>query len=125
MDKKNLDAYLIQEILTNLNISQKELSQELGITASSITAIKKGSTPLNLRIKELLSTKFNISKKWLESGEGDMISEETINFNYIKRIIDIISEDGKKSKLIKSIIDVSDNEVDDIVIISKNSFINK
>ena len=92
------------------------------MSSSAITAIKKGYNSLNSRNKKLLSSEFNISLDWLETGSGEMFSDKS-DFNYIKKIIDIISQKDKKSSLLKKVVDIDENEIDDIAIISKKNLI--
>ncbi|MFR5263742.1 helix-turn-helix domain-containing protein [Clostridium sp.] len=120
--KELSDAEIINTILKNLSITQKELGDKIGLSSSAITAIKKGYNSLNSRNKKLLSSEFNISLDWLETGSGEMFSDKS-DFNYIKKIIDIISQKDKKSSLLKKVVDIDENEIDDIAIISKKNLI--
>lgn len=120
--KQLSDAEIINTILKNLSITQKELGDKIGLSSSAITAIKKGYNSLNSRNKKLLSSEFNISLEWLETGSGEMFSDKS-DFNYIKKIIDIISQKDKKSSLLKKVVDIDENEIDDIAIISKKNLI--
>lgn len=120
--KELSDAEIINTILKNLSITQKELGDKIGLSSSAITAIKKGYNSLNSRNKKLLSSEFNISLDWLETGSGEMFSDKS-DFNYIKKIIDIISQKDKKSSLLKKVVDIDENEMDDIAIISKKNLI--
>ncbi len=123
LEKQKLsDAEIINTILKELSITQKELGDAIGLSSSAITAIKKGSNSLNSRNKKLLSSEFNISLEWFETGSGNMFSDNA-DFNYIKKIIDIISQKDKKSSLLKKLVDIDENEIDDIAIISKKNLI--
>lgn len=123
LEKQKLsDAEIINTILKELSITQKELGDAIGLSSSAITAIKKVSNSLNSRNKKLLSSEFNISLEWFETDSGNMFSDNA-DFNYIKKIIDIISQKDKKSSLLKKLVDIDENEIDDIAIISKKNLI--
>ena len=59
-----------------LNMTQDQLSQRLGIGKAALSMIETGKAGLSQRNKNILVQDLNINPDWLESGEGKMFNAE-------------------------------------------------
>ena len=61
----------IKKVRTELNITQRNFSNQICISQSSLGEIETGVRNVNDRIIQLISSQFNINKEWLLTGEGE------------------------------------------------------
>lgn len=62
----------IRELRENLNLSQTAFAARVGMTRSVISNIELGLVEIpEYRISAIVK-EFNVNRKWLETGEGDM-----------------------------------------------------
>lgn len=69
----------LKAVREELRWSQKEFSESLGITRNQLASIECGRTPLRYEVAWAVWQRFNISLKWLESGEG--FADDFLNDN--------------------------------------------
>lgn len=62
----------IKEIRKTLGLSQDEFGRRLGVTRGAITNIEFNKTEPKPLFIDLLCREFNVSERWLRTGEGDM-----------------------------------------------------
>lgn len=62
----------IREYRKLKNMSMAEFGERLGISGQAISQIELGKTNINERIIKTICSEFNISREWLETGEGEM-----------------------------------------------------
>ena len=68
-----------------LNMTQDQLSQRLGIGKAALSMIETGKAGLSQRNKNILVQDLNINPDWLESGEGKMFNAEPDMTSYLHR----------------------------------------
>lgn len=68
-----------------LNMTQDQLAQRLGIGKAALSMIETGKAGLSQRNKNILVQDLNISPDWLDSGEGKMFNAEPDMTAYIHR----------------------------------------
>ena len=73
MNKINLRIKLIR---SELQISQNEFSKKIFISQSSLGEIETGVRKVNDRIIQLICSEFNVNKKWIKTGQGNMFDIE-------------------------------------------------
>ena len=64
----------ISEVVTALDLSQAKFAERLGVSRSGITKIVNGNNVVTEQMKASICSIFGVSKKWLETGEGEMFS---------------------------------------------------
>ena len=69
----------IKALIDELGISQRQFAYRISINPATISKIVQGKIIPNNRIIILITNVFNVSKKWLETGEGDIFSGESTN----------------------------------------------
>ena len=68
---------LIATLINLLNISQKDFAQAIGASTGNVHDWVSGRSHPSKTSKEKICSIFNISKKWLDSGEGNPFSNES------------------------------------------------
>ena len=69
----------IKELRQALGLSQPAFAQRISISNGYIAAIELGNRRLNDRIIKLVCSEFNVSERWLRTGEGEMFEQLTRN----------------------------------------------
>ena len=59
-----------------LNMTQEQLAQRLGIGKAALSMIETGKARLSARNRNILVQDFNANPDWLETGEGKMFNAE-------------------------------------------------
>ncbi len=80
MKEKEIGAAL-KAFFHEKGITQKQLSEELGVFPSYINALFSGNRAFGKKQALLFQEKFGISSSWLLTGEGEMFLNSTINAN--------------------------------------------
>lgn len=93
-----MDGSRIIELRTELNISQEELGERIGLSRSGVSNIEKGKRALNDRHIKLICSEFNVSEKWLRTGEGDMLVHQTRDEKIARFIGQVLKEEGDTFK---------------------------
>jgi transcriptional regulator with XRE-family HTH domain len=62
----------VRQVREQIKWSQSDFARELGITRDQLVNIEYECTPLRFDLASLICRTFNISGKWLVTGEGDM-----------------------------------------------------
>lgn len=99
-----------------LNKSQKEFAESLGLGQSTWAMIEVGKRELNERHIKLICSIYKINEEWLRTGEGKMYNKEDNhlsryvaeitkgNDDFIKNFIEIYMElDDNSKKVLKDV----------------------
>lgn len=89
----------IKELRKSLGLTQKEFGANIGIIQSVINMLEKGSRIPNERQIILISSYYNISREWLETGEGEMQTKMTADEEISFFIGQILGNDEAPSVL--------------------------
>jgi len=65
----------LKHIRKTLGLTQRQFAEPLGIKGSYISDIEKGKARPSESVIRLLEIKFRVNRKWLESGQGEMLLE--------------------------------------------------
>ena len=66
----------IKLIRKELNLTQEQLAQRLGIGKAALSMIETGKCGLSTRNKNILVQDLNVNPEWLETGEGNIFNAE-------------------------------------------------
>jgi len=66
-------------LLKELNISQRQFALKIGLDAGYFSRIINGKANPPERILLLISNIFNVNKRWLENGEGEIFSTQGVS----------------------------------------------
>ena len=98
----------IKQVRTVLNISQRDFAKRIYISQTLLGNIELGNRNVNERTIQLISTAFNVSKNWLLTGEGEMLTSPFVdiklsnlieNFNQLEDTLKDFLLDQSKSLL--------------------------
>jgi transcriptional regulator with XRE-family HTH domain len=65
----------IKQVRHSLNLSQMTFSKGIFLSNGYFAGIELGNRKANNRIIELISSKYGVNRRWLETGEGEMFAE--------------------------------------------------
>ena len=66
----------VKLIRKELNLTQEQLSQRLGIGKTALSMIETGRTRLSQRNKNILVQDLNVNPDWLDNGTGNMFNAD-------------------------------------------------
>ena len=81
----------LKAVRSKLKLSQRDFSKGIYLSHSFYAKIERGEQNPNERIFELISNKYNVNKKWLVSGKGDMFVKEPPDVE-LNELMEIINE---------------------------------
>lgn len=68
-----------------LNLTQEQLAQQLGIGKAALSMIETGKAGLSTRNKNILVQDLNVNPEWIETGKGRMFNAEPNYTPYLHR----------------------------------------
>lgn len=86
-------AFRFKKLRKTLNKGQKEFAEEANIKQSQVSEIENSKRNITAAIYLALEDAFNVNRKWLETGEGDMFINKSSN----ARLIGEIPEDNPEN----------------------------
>jgi transcriptional regulator with XRE-family HTH domain len=60
-----------------LKLTQREFAEKILVSTGFIGSMEAGDRKVNPRIMKLISSTYNVSLEWLETGEGEMFYTDT------------------------------------------------
>lgn len=102
--------YLRKDIL---NLTQQKFSSELKISRSNMGNIETGAVAVTDRIISDICSCFNISERWLRTGEGDPILKESPVDAYRRAADAVASGSHEMDRIVRGIITYYGNMDDD------------
>lgn len=82
-------------LLKELNISQRQFAAKINLDAGYFSRIMQGKVNPPDRILLLIENVFCVNKTWLESGEGEIFSNQGISFakKQLLESIDVLTDE--------------------------------
>lgn len=105
----------LREFRTLKDMSQEDIAKKLNISPSHVANLESGRKKFTTRLINDLIREFNISKSWIENGEGDMFnkSNEIILDDEMKEMLELYNNlDDDMKDTIKRFIKLSLQEKD-------------
>lgn len=65
----------VKEVRLSAGLNQTDFGEKIGVAAASVSKIEKGINNPSGQTVELICSKFNICREWLEFGTGEMHPE--------------------------------------------------
>lgn len=69
----------IKELRKALGLTQQKFADAIGVRQNTVAQYEMGRNPPNDTVITLICREFNVSEKWLRTGEGDMFQPKTRN----------------------------------------------
>ena len=94
----------LKEIRKHMKLSIREFSKEIYFSHGVYGQVELGTRDPNDRIIQLISSRFNVNKKWIMTGKGDMFSSPPpdIRLEKILEIYNMVDETLKECLLEQS-----------------------
>lgn len=120
MEEKEKIKRLI-ELRKTLGHTQEEVAKSIKISRSNYGNIETGKVNPTERVISDICDMYNVNKKWLETGEGEMFIEFSENEKVLKIATDIINEDDKFMKnILFTFSKLSDEQKEFLINLMKN-----
>jgi transcriptional regulator with XRE-family HTH domain len=81
----------IKAVRKVLKLSQRDFCKGIYLSHSFYAKIETGARKSNDRVNELISNKYNVNKKWLVTGKGEMFSASPPDVE-LDQLVGIIKE---------------------------------
>lgn len=78
----------LKQLRKFLNLSQRVMAQDLGLTQTAFSMIETGRNPFADRYIKVICSTYNVNETWLRTGEGEMFSSAP----YSKEFSDVFSQ---------------------------------
>lgn len=73
-----------KELRNYLKLTQSDFAEKIGIKGSSYCDIENGKAPITERTIITICSIFNVNRKWLETGKGEMFSKYLKNIEFFE-----------------------------------------
>ena len=84
-----------------VSLSQEAFGERIGVTGAAISRIEAGKRNLTDRMIKTICLEFDVSEKWLRTGDGEMFDDVPVDEDFLRAVAQIqVSDD----KVIKSIL---------------------
>ena len=95
----------IRELRVALELSQPEFGRTIGLSQSSLTMIETGNRKVTDRTVTYICLAYDVSEKWLRTGEGKMFNEQDRDAEIAEYIGSVLSEedDSFQKRLISAL----------------------
>jgi len=110
MEKINERFYQIRK---SLHLSQADMGNAIGISASGVSNIEKGIRSVTKKHVRLLSATFNVDESWLETGMGEMFCKN--DDNIISQLTDEYKLTDSQAALIRSFLSLNNEQREAVV----------
>ena len=107
-----------KELRKALEMNQIEFAKRLGFSQSGITNLETGRRAVSDRHVKVACSEFNVSEKWLRTGEGDMFVLD--NDALLDQLAAKRKLDDKQKNVIKAFLSLSSEQRDAIVEFASN-----
>lgn len=88
----------LKELRILLKMTQKEFGEKLGVTTSAISYLESGKNNLTERMIFVICLTFDVNKKWLETGEGEIFITHTLDEELAIYMGELLANDDAKQK---------------------------
>ena len=65
----------IRQVRKTLKMKQKDFAKRMGLTQTSLSMIEGGKSVIVEKNIKLICATFNVSERWLRTGEGEMFHD--------------------------------------------------
>ena len=95
----------LKSLREHLNLTQQQMSEKLGITQATYSALEKGETRITDRHIKPICAIFRVNEAWLRYGEGKMLTSNAFEEIFAEEFSKLTPECQKYvSDLIKSML---------------------
>ena len=104
----------ISQIRKSYNLSVRAFGDAIGISGSAVSKLENGENSPSEQSIRAICNRFNISRNWLERGEGEMKLKESLED--AERMANLMrGMNENKKKLFRLISDMPDELLDEMI----------
>lgn len=92
----------IRDVRKASKMSQKEFSQEIGLSENYVWMIENGQREPSDRTVRDICRVFNVNEAWLRTGEGEMKTPKTRSEELAEIFADVQISDDARARLVKA-----------------------
>lgn len=92
----------IRDVRKASKMSQKEFSQEIGLSENYVWMIENGQREPSDRTVRDICRVFNVNEAWLRTGEGEMHTPKTRSEELAEIFADVQISDDARARLVKA-----------------------
>lgn len=108
----------LKELRKDLNYSQEEMGNRLGVNKATISRLEKGINNITEQMIKSICREFNVSESWFRTGEGDMYVLSSYNDKLTKALAEIsLSQNEKLKDVVQKLTQLDDKFIDSIDIL--------
>ena len=85
----------IKELRKALGLTQQKFADAIGVRQNTVAQYEMGRNPPNDTVITLICREFNVSEKWLRTGEGDMFQPKSRNEELFEFAVKVADGDPK------------------------------
>ena len=89
----------VRKVRKALKMNQKDFGKKLGLTQTTLSMIEIGRSVIIEKNIKLICTTFNVSERWLRTGEGEMFHDSPHEREF-QEIFSSLTPDTQRSLLI-------------------------
>ena len=93
----------ISQIIADSGMSQKEFSEKLGLSTSTMSRIVNDAQELNKAAKLILQDQFNVNLEWLETGQGRPYLQKEDMSALTDQLASVLSDNPAILKLVSEV----------------------
>lgn len=101
----------IKKIRKELDLTQQEFADKLGIKRNTVASYETGKSNLSDGAVSLICREFSVNEEWLRTGKGEMFIEQTKDEQIAAFVGSILKDedDSFKRRLISGLAALDDN----------------
>jgi len=87
----------LQKIRKTINLSQEDISTQLGISYRAYTSYERGDRKIPIEVLEILCDKFNVNLNWLICNKGNMFNTkpfEQVEKELEQKVVEVMKKYG-------------------------------
>ena len=98
----------VRTLRDSLKLSQTDFAENLGCGRGIVKNIEEGRTVPKPQFIDLICTVYNVNRAWLESGEGEMFADRSLDEKIGRFIAEALSDesDDFRRRLISILVDL-------------------
>lgn len=108
----------LKELRKDLNYSQEEMGNRLGVNKATISRLEKGINNITEQMIKSICREFNVNESWFRTGEGDMYILSSYDDKLTKALAEIsLSQNEKLKDVVQKLTKLDDKFITSIDIL--------
>lgn len=103
----------IKQVRKSLKLNQADFGEQIALAQTYLSQIERGDREVTEKILKLVCFQFNVSERWLRTGEGNMFEESSDSL--ISQLCEKYKLDDMARVLLETFISMPQNERDAVM----------